>query len=423
MPQRPDKATAAHDGLTNAVRFDIISQGEELLSGQATDTNAGWISSQLLGLGMKSGRVVVVGDDLDDIREVIAESASRARVVVCTGGLGPTSDDLTREAAASAFGVELDENVDAVSQIEARYRSRNRPMPPANRVQALLPRGATLLENEMGTAPGFSFDTGTSLLFFFPGVPFEMKPMVERFVLPAVRERFALPASRTMYLRCVNLAESVAAGKMEGFEREGVIVGYRASFPEVQVKLHVSAGLNAEALVEEALDRLGRNHVFGVNTGNLAEVVLGLLRARGQTVAVAESCTGGRVMAELTAIPGASSAFVGGAVVYSNLEKTRQCGVPADLIAEHGAVSEPVARRLAEGIRESTGAIWGIGITGVAGPSGGTREKPVGTVHFAVCGAGGTTHSQLRLPYDRLRNLGASTAFALDLLRLRLLAA
>lgn len=407
-------------------RFDIISQGEELLSGQATDTNAGWISSQLLGLGLKSGRIVVVGDDLTDIREVIAECAARARVVICTGGLGPTSDDLTREAAALAFGVPLDENADALSQIEARYRSRNRPMPPANRVQALLPRGATLLENDMGTAPGFSFDTGTSLLFFFPGVPFEMKPMVDRFVLPAVRERFALPASRTMYLRCVNLAESVAAGKMAGFEREGVIVGYRASFPEVQVKLHISAQagaaeLDADSLVNEALDRLGRDYVFGVNTGNLAEVVLGLLRDRGETVAVAESCTGGRVMAELTAIPGASATFIGGAVVYSNVEKTRQCGVPATLIAEHGAVSEPVARGLAAGIRESTGATWGIGITGVAGPGGGTREKPVGTVHFAVSGAAGTTHTQLRLPYDRIRNLGASTAFALDLLRRQLL--
>ena len=404
------------------VRFDIISQGEELLSGQATDTNAGWISSQLLGLGLKSGRVVVVGDDLADIREVIAESAARSRVVVCTGGLGPTSDDLTRQAAALAFGVELDENADALAQIEARYRSRNRAMPPANTVQALLPRGARLLENNMGTAPGFSFDTGNSLLFFFPGVPFEMKPMVERFVLPAVQARFALPPSRTMYLRCVNLAESVAAGRMEGFERDGVIVGYRASFPEVQVKLHLAAGLDEHALVDEALERLGRDHVFGVNTGNLAEVVLGLLQGGGQTVALAESCTGGRIMAELAAIPGSSATFVGGAVVYCNAEKVRQCGVSTDLIAAHGAVSEPVARGLAEGIRERSGATWGVGVTGIAGPGGGTREKPVGTVHLAVVGPGGTTHSKIQLPYDRSRNLGATTAFALDLLRRRSLA-
>ncbi len=404
-----------------AARFDIISQGEELLAGQGVDTNAPWISSTLQGLGLLPGRVTVVGDDLVDIREVIAESAARSPLVVCTGGLGPTSDDLTREAAAQAFGLELDENADALAQIEARYRSRNRAMPPTNRVQALLPRGATLLENHLGTAPGFAIDAGRSLCFFFPGVPFEMYPMVEQYVLPVARRRFALAPRRTMMLRCVNLAESVAGQRMSGFEREGVTVGYRASFPEVQVKVHVAEGLDADALAREAVERLGSRHVFGVNTGPLAEVVGGLLRARGQRLATAESCTAGRIAADLTAIAGSSDYFVGGGVVYANAEKVRQCGVPAQLIAEQGAVSEAVARALAEGIARATGADWGLAVTGIAGPGGGSAEKPVGTVHLAVSGPDGTTHEKVRLPYDRPRNLGATVALALDLLRQRLL--
>ena len=352
---------------------------------------------------------------------MIAESAARAELVVCTGGLGPTSDDLTREAAAAAFGLPLEESAEALAQIEARYRSRNRPMPPTNRVQALLPRGARLLENHMGTAPGFAVDTGTSLCFFFPGVPFEMYPMLEAYVLPEARTRFSLAPRRLVMLRCVNLAESVAAGRMEGFERDGVIIGYRASFPEVQVKLHVAAGLDADALAREAVERLGGRHVFGVDTGPLAQVVGELLRARGQRLAVAESCTAGRIAAEITSVPGASNYFLGGGVVYSNNEKSRQCGVSPALVAEHGAVSEAVARSLAEGMGAATGADWAIAVTGIAGPGGGSAEKPVGTVHLACAGAGLTTHERVRLPYDRTRNLAATVALSLDHLRRRLL--
>ncbi len=404
-----------------AVRFDIISQGEELLAGQGVDTNAPWISSELQGVGLVPGRVTVVGDALAAIREVIEESAARAAVVVCTGGLGPTSDDLTRDAAAAAFGVPLEESAVGLAQIEARYRSRNRPMPPKNRVQALLPQGATLLENPLGTAPGFLVDTGCCLCFFLPGVPFEMKPMVQAHVLDRVRDRFGLAPRRTVILRTVNLAESVAAERMDGFERPGVVVGYRASFPEVQVKLHVEAGQDTAGLTTEAVARLGPPFVFGVDSGSLADVVVGSLRARGQTVFTAESCTAGRIAAELTATAGASDVFVGSAVVYADREKVRQCGVPEAVLAEHGAVSEATARALAEGARARSGADWVVAVTGVAGPGGGSPEKPVGTVHFAVAGPDGTTHRQVRLPYDRLRNLAASVAVALDLLRGRLL--
>jgi len=404
------------------VRFDLISQGEELLAGQAVDTNAPWIAAKLQGVGLRPGRVTVVGDELAAIRELIAESAERAALVVCTGGLGPTSDDLTREAAAAAFGVPLVENEAALAQIAERYRSRNREMPFKNRVQALLPEGAELLENVNGTAPGFAVDTGRCLLFFFPGVPFEMKPMVERFVLERARARFGLHPRTNVILRCVGLAESVAAERMDGFERPGVVVGYRASFPEVQVKLHVDHGIDPASLITEAAARLGADHVFGVDSGSLAEVVGGLLRARGESVSTAESCTAGRIAAELTVSAGSSEYFVGGAVVYANEEKVRQCGVDPAVIAAYGAVSEPVARALAEGIRARTGSTWSLAVTGVAGPGGGSAEKPVGTVYFACAGPRGTVHRVMRFPYDRLRNLSATVATALDLLRTQLLA-
>ncbi len=400
-----------------AVRFDIISQGEELLAGQGVDTNAPWIAARLQGVGLRPGRVTVVGDELAAIRGVIAESAVRAQLVVCTGGLGPTSDDLTREAAAMAFGLALVESPEALAQIEHRYRSRNREMPAKNRVQALLPEGAELLENPLGTAPGFVVERPECVLFFFPGVPFEMKPMVDRYVLERARARFGLAPRTNVMLRCVRLAESVAAERMEGFERPGVVVGYRASFPEVQVKLHVEPGGDVAALTAEAVERLGRGYVFGVDSGSLADVVGQLLRERGETVATAESCTAGRIAAELTASAGASDYFLGGAIVYANAEKVRQCGVPAAMIDEHGAVSEPVARALAEGIRVRSGASWGLAVTGVAGPAGGTPEKPVGTVHVACAGPSGTVHEKLKLPYDRPRNLAATVAMALDLLR------
>jgi nicotinamide-nucleotide amidase len=367
---------------------------------------------------MEPGRVTVVGDVLDDIRDVIVESAARAAVVVCTGGLGPTSDDLTGEAAARAFGMATELNDEALAQVVERYRSRKREMPPANRKQALLPTRATVLENKLGTAPGFRLEEAGSLLYFLPGVPFEMKAMVHDHVLPEVRARFGLPPRRTVTFKCMGIPESVAAQKMDGFEREGVIVGYRAHMPEVHVKLHLAPGVDAAPLVSDVQARLG-DVIFGIDCGPLAQVVGEHLRRRGETIATAESCTAGRIGAALGAIPGASDYLIGGAIVYANNEKIRQCDVDPRLLAAHGAVSEPVARALAEGIRTRAAATWGVGVTGIAGPSGGTEEKPVGTVHLAVAGPSGTTHRLLHLPFDRERVLTFTVGAALDLVRRR----
>jgi nicotinamide-nucleotide amidase len=397
-------------------RFDVVSQGEELVSGSLVDSNSARICAALGATGLVPGRITCVGDVLTDIRDVLAEAAHRSAVVVCTGGLGPTSDDLTAEACAAAFDRVLYEDATALAQIEARYASRGRAMPPANRKQAQMPEGAEVLENLLGTAPGFLLDVGSSLLFFLPGPPFEMAPMLEAHVLPRVRARFSLPPRRTVLLRCVGLPESVAAQRMEGFEHPGVLVGYRAALPEVHVKLHLDDGVDAAPLVADARARLG-DPVFCVDGGPLAQCVSERLRARGATLAVAESCTSGRVAAAITAFPGASDVFVGGALVYANAEKVRQCGVSPALLEAHGAVSEPVARALAEGIRQRTGTTYGLAVTGIAGPGGGSEQKPVGTVHLAVTGPEGTAHRRIRVPFDRERVLLFSTGAALDLLR------
>lgn len=397
-------------------QFDIVSQGEELVSGATVDTNAGWIARDMKDHGFEPGRFTVVGDVRAHIRDALREAAARSPVVVCTGGLGPTTDDLTAEAAAEAFGTTLALDDVALAQVEDRYRSRNRIMPPANRKQAYLPVGAALLENRWGTAPGFRIEHAGSVLYFLPGVPYEMKAMYAHHVAPELAARFSLPPRRTVVLRCVGLPESEAQGRMDGFERPGVAVGYRAHLPEIHVKLHLDPDVDAAPVVADARRRLGRC-VFTVDGGPLAQVVGELLASHGATLATAESCTAGRIAAMVTAIPGASTWYLGGAVVYANEEKVRQCGVaPADLEA-HGAVSEPVARQLAEGIRARTGSTWAIGVTGVAGPGGGSAEKPVGTVHIAVAGPGETRHRRIHLPFDRERIQSMSAALALDQLR------
>jgi len=400
-------------------RFDVVSQGEELVSGSTVDTNAGWIAREMRDRGFEPGRFTVVGDVRDHIRDVLSEAAGRAEVVICTGGLGPTTDDLTAEAAAEAFRTTLALDEVALGQVEARYASRGRVMPPANRKQALLPVGCSVLENRWGTAPAFRIEHEGCVLYFLPGVPSEMKAIWHHHVAPDLDARFALPPRRTILLRCVGLPESEAQGRMDGFAHPGVEVGYRAHLPEIHVKLHLAPDADAEAALADARARLGR-HVFTVDGGPLGQVVGELLAARSETVATAESCTAGRIAAMITAVPGSSGWYLGGGVVYANAEKTRQCGVDPELIEREGAVSEPVARALAEGIRTRVGASWGIGVTGIAGPGGGSAEKPVGTVHIAVAGPDGTHHRRLHLPFDRERVMSMTAALALDQLRRQL---
>ncbi len=400
------------------LRAVLLAQGNELTTGQTVDTNSNWIAEQLFPLGIEVLRVVTVPDDLPQLVEVLQDAAGRAPVVISTGGLGPTRDDLTAEAASRAFGRPLGLDPTALAQVEERYRSMGRPMPEINRKQAVLPHGATVLENHRGTAPAFTIEAQGAHLYFLPGVPHEMRALVQEAVLPRIIRTFELSPPIRRIVRVIGLGESTIETRLEGLDVPGMTIAFRTKMPENQVKLRFAAGTPPEAVaagVEAVRARIGWR-AFGVDSGDLAAVVGEELARRGQTIALAESCTAGAVTAWLGRAPGASRYLIESAVVYANAAKTRTCGVSEALLNVQGAVSEPVARQLAEGIRARAETTWGIGITGIAGPGGGTPEKPVGTVHVAISGPSGTLHRRLHLPGDRPRVQALAAASALALL-------
>ncbi|MBL8616071.1 MAG: CinA family nicotinamide mononucleotide deamidase-related protein [Deltaproteobacteria bacterium] len=401
-----------------AVEAVIIAQGDELTTGVTVDTNSNWLCDQLWGLGVPVRRVICAPDRLGDLVEVLQQAAALGQVVLCSGGLGPTRDDLTAEAAGLAFDRPLALREDALAQVIGMYQRYKREMPEVNRKQAVLPAGATLLENRWGTAPGFHLEVGGAQVYFMPGVPREMKPMFQTWVAPDLRARLQIAAPFVHTIRVVGLGESELETLLLDLESPGMEIGYRTAMPENHVKLKFVAHTPAaqrEAVVAEVRRRVGWR-AFGVDCGDLAEVVAQQLVEAGQTIALAESCTAGGICAWLGAVPGVSAALLEGAVVYSNEAKTRTCGVDPALIAAHGAVSREVAVALAEGIRARAGATWGLGVTGIAGPGGGSPDKPVGTVHVALAGPAGVVHRALKLPGDRPRVQRVAAATALSLL-------
>jgi nicotinamide-nucleotide amidase len=403
---------------------EILSQGDEVLTGQVVDTNAAWLSERLTALGVDVVRHTAVGDRLGDIVPAVRTACERADLVLSTGGLGPTDDDLTAQAVASVFDVELVLDPIALAHIQALYVRHDRRMPAVNRKQALLPAGSVRLDNDMGTAPGFALTTDRGLAAFLPGVPREMRHLFDARVLPLLGERFDLVAGRLVTLRTTGAGESDLQERIGHFQSPDAILSFRTRLPENHVKLRFAPGVPDDRITAVARDlarRIG-SPVFCIEglddiAGDLHAVVVHTLLRHDATVATAESCTGGRVAALLTAVPGSSGAFLEGVVTYSNAAKTRQLGVDPGLLAEHGAVSEPVARAMAEGVRDRAGATFGLSTTGIAGPGGGSEAKPVGTVHIALATPETTHHRRLRLGGDRERIQRLSAAAVLDLLR------
>lgn len=398
----------------------LLSQGDEIITGQTVDTNAAWMAERLTDLGFSVTLKLAVGDRLDDIVQALRLAASQGDVLICSGGLGPTVDDLTTEAVGVVSGQPLVEDTRSLERIRAAFARFGREMSPSNRKQALLPQGATILDNDWGTAPGFSTQLGACVAYFVPGVPREMRGFFTHHIAPDLTRRFTLEPGRLVMLRCMGIAESKLEDLLKPFQDiPGVVLGFRTRMPENQVKLRCAASLGDAAIAEltqRVHDTIGSS-VFGINSGPVEQVVGELLRARGATVATAESCTGGQISGAITSIPGASDYFLEGACVYANAAKIRTCGVDPATLEAHGAVSEPVARAMAEGIRARAGATYGISSTGIAGPGGGTPDKPVGTVWIALA-TPTTTHARLlRLPGDRERVTCFTTGAALDLLR------
>lgn len=412
--------------MDDATTAFIVSQGEELLTGLTVDTNANFLCAELTRAGLRVVGAATAGDDRDVIARALADAAARADVVLCTGGLGPTEDDLTAEAVVEAFGGELALNEEAWSQVQARYAAIGRTMSITNRKQALLPVGSDVIENPLGTAPGFALDGGGARLYFMPGVPREMTRMVRDRVLPEIVERFTPRAPLRHTFRVMGRGESQLQEQLGALTGTfpGVVLGFRTRMPENHVKLTAPAGCAGwEAAKAWVRQHLGENCFSEEPEEELAAVIGRMLVERGETLALAESCTGGWIAHLCVTEAGSSRWLDRGFVTYSNAAKEEAIGVDGALIAEHGAVSEEVARAMAEGARRTAGTAWGVGVTGIAGPTGGTPDKPVGTVWIAVAGPTGTHARVLRLGRDRTSNRRFSAWIALEMLRRQILRA
>ncbi len=414
------------------MRAHIIAVGSELLTPTRLDTNSLYLTERLNEIGIDVREKVIVGDNAEDLAAAFVRSLERADLVILTGGLGPTSDDLTRETVAAALERPLAEDPAVVAAIERRFARRGLRMPPINRRQAMVPQGARVLDNPNGTAPGLWIDHGSKLVVLLPGPPRELKPMCETLMWPSLAER---TAGMRIFRRVLRIA-----GRPESLVEEATVAVYSkwADSPlpiettilaaPGQVELYLSvqsrdahaAASRLGAAVAE-LEAALEGDVFSTD-GRLLEEVLGeMLRADRLTIAVAESCTGGLVTARLTDVPGSSDYLEQAVVAYSNRVKVEVVGVPAALIDQFGAVSEPVAGAMAEGIRARARTAIGVGVTGIAGPGGGTEEKPVGTVAIAVSVASDTTTRTFRFPGSRDMVRSQAAQAALDMVRRRLL--
>ncbi len=406
----------------------IISIGDELVLGQTVDTNGAYLSAQLAELGVMTRCHETVADERADIAEALRRACERAELVLVTGGLGPTDDDLTRFALADAMGCGLIEDAQAVAHIERFFAARNRTMHARNRVQAMRPADAALLSDPPGTAPGIHAKLNNTDVWVMPGVPWEMKAIWLKHVKPTLTAGGGR-VIRATKLNTFGKGESDVAALLGGLaERDrNPLVGTTVAEGVVSVRVRSAfddadeAQRRLGATVAAVRDALG-DLVYGRDDETLAEVLGALLKARGEKLATAESCTGGMIGQMLTATAGSSDWYAGGWVTYSNDMKSHQLGVRPELIEQHGAVSKPVARTMAEGALEKSGADYALSVTGIAGPTGGTDEKPVGTVWLGLASRHTETQTHHRcLPGDRAAIRQRASLSALNLLRLQLI--
>lgn len=410
----------------------LVTVGNELLYGETVDTNAAWLGRSLSRLGIEVRRSFTVRDIAADIQEAVRAAMDGADLVLVSGGLGPTPDDLTKAAVADLLGREIRLDQGLLDQLAERFRARGYDRLPApNRTQAEVPEGAIVLRNPNGTAPGLGLEADSCLIVLLPGVPRELKGIFEGDLTPLIRQRLSdrLQPVHHRVIHTTGIPESRLSELLEELLPDDMGPVGLAFLPDVRgVDLRLSARGVTEAEAEEWFARIGSaiepavgKWRFEAQSGDVAEALSEALRARGLTVATAESCTGGLVAKRITDLPGSSDVFVGGVVAYHNAVKVAELGVSAADIEEHGAVSEPVARQMARGVRQRFGASTGIGITGVAGPGGGSAEKPVGTVWIGIAVGDEVDARLVRLPGDRaaVRERAAQAALGWLLRRVR----
>jgi competence/damage-inducible protein CinA-like protein len=410
------------------MKAEIIAVGSELLTPDRLDTNSLFLTEELNTIGIEVLRKTVVGDNRDLLSEAFRDALNRVPLIISCGGLGPTDDDLTRETVADLLGRKLRRNDEILRYIEGRFRSMGREMPEVNVRQAMVPEGAEILKNPRGTAPGLWLEDGGRAVVLLPGPPRELKPLFREQVLPRLERRASGVRMHSRELRVTGLGESHV---------EQRILPIYKRFPEVQTtilaapgetQIHLRFWTEDAARAKKTLDEIVQgfeialaDRIFSQDGRALEEVVAEQLTLNNATISAAESCTGGLLAQRLTSIAGSSSYFLGGVVCYSNELKTAWADVPAEMIAAKGAVSPEVAVALAEGIRRRVGSTLGVGITGIAGPGGGSDEKPVGTVHVAISHGGGIKERGARFPGDREAIRWQASQIALDLVRVHFL--
>ena len=407
---------------------EIIAIGSELLAPDRTDTNSLWLTEQLNRLGIEVKLKTIVGDDDARLEEAIKDATRRSKVVITTGGLGPTEDDITRKITARALGrrLLLDENV--LAEIKRRFQSFGVAMPERNSRQAMVIEDAEVLPNPNGTAPGMFLEHNGTAIVLLPGPPREMQPMFSNHVVSKLEQRSGSVRVVRRMLRVAGMGESAVDEKIAPVYTKYENPQTTILFNQSEIEIHLTARGRTEDEANQLLDRvvleieeqLG-NAIFAFRGEKMEEVIGLKLAVGGYTLAVAESCTGGLLAQRITEVPGSSKYFIEGVVTYSNESKTRLLGVEPILLLEHGAVSGPVAEAMSEGMRNRAATDFALSITGIAGPDGGTEDKPVGTVFIAISSEAGTEHRRLKVPGDRNLIRWRATQAAMDLLRRRLI--
>jgi nicotinamide-nucleotide amidase len=408
------------------VRAEIIAIGDELLYGQIVDTNSHWISQELDLMGVKVVRKTTVGDDRKDILAAFESAEKRADIVLITGGLGPTKDDLTKPLLAEFFGCDIIEFPEAVKAVSEYFIRRGREMTPLNILQGHLPACSTYVPNEVGTAPGMWFERNGTFWMSMPGVPHEMKKLIKDFILPKLPEIFPLPVIHHKVIKTVGIGESWLADLISDWETalpSSIRLAYLPSLGHVKLRL-TGFGNSKEALekaIDEQIDTvmpLIEKYVYGFNTETLETAIAKLLKAEKKTIALAESCSGGYISHLITSVPGSSTYYQGGIIPYHNQFKNKILGVSNETLSKFGAVSEETVREMATGVRNLFNSDFGLASSGIAGPDGGSEEKPVGTVWIACAMNGRVETKKLQLTQDRMLNIQLTGVAVLNMLRI-----
>ncbi|MBU2913915.1 competence/damage-inducible protein A [Reichenbachiella agariperforans] len=410
---------------------EIITIGDEILYGQILDTNSQWISQQLDDIGVKVRRKYSISDQSEVIKTAVNESLAQSDLVFVTGGLGPTKDDLTKHSLAAMFEMPLELNQSALEDVEDIFKRFGKELTEINRQQAFLPKGSTKITNERGTAPGMWFDRDKKVVVSMPGVPFEMKAMMTKTILPKIKKRFQLPVIIHKVIRTIGIGESWLSEEIARWENAlptHLALAYLPGKAQVRLRL-TGVGEEREVLEAEMEEQVAallptiQSYVYGFGDLEIEEAVGELLRAKSLTIATAESCTGGYLAHKITSVSGSSDYYTGSVIAYQNEVKIQELNVSPKTIEKHGAVSEETAKEMAEGIRKKLNVDLGISLTGIAGPDGGTEEKPVGMVWMAISFGGTVKTRKIQSPGTRILNIEYSGVKALDFIRQTLIEA